>query len=91
MSQPFNTDSTVARVRGYLVDLQARIIGALEAVEGAGGARAVTDPWHKAPGEPLQGDGITRIIEGGRVFERAGCGFSHVRGPQLPPSATQHR
>ena len=91
MSQPFNTDSTVARVRGYLVDLQARIIGALEAVEGAGGACAVTDPWHKAPGEPLQGDGITRIMEGGRVFERAGCGFSHVRGPQLPPSATQHR
>jgi coproporphyrinogen III oxidase len=25
------------------------------------------------------------------MFERAGCGFSHVRGPQLPPSATQHR
>jgi hypothetical protein len=25
------------------------------------------------------------------VFERAGCGFSHVRGPKLPPSATQHR
>jgi len=25
------------------------------------------------------------------VFERAGCGFSHVRGPRLPPSATQHR
>ena len=50
MSQAFNTDSTVARVRGYLVDLQARIIGALEAVEGEGGARAVTDPWHKAPG-----------------------------------------
>ena len=91
MSQAFNTESTVARVRGYLLDLQARIIGALEAAEGARGARAVTDPWHKAPGELLQGDGITRIIEGGRVFERAGCGFSHVRGPQLPPSATQHR
>ena len=25
------------------------------------------------------------------VFERAGCGFSHVRGAKLPPSATQHR
>ena len=25
------------------------------------------------------------------MFERAGCGFSHVRGPRLPPSATQHR
>jgi coproporphyrinogen III oxidase len=39
----------------------------------------------------LQGNGITRILEGGPVFERAGCGFSHVTGPQLPPSATQHR
>ena len=25
------------------------------------------------------------------MFERAGCGFSHVRGAKLPPSATQHR
>ncbi|MBH1979210.1 MAG: coproporphyrinogen III oxidase, partial [Comamonadaceae bacterium] len=40
MSQAFNTESTVARVRGYLLDLQARIIGALEAAEGARGARA---------------------------------------------------
>ncbi len=90
----FNPLSTVAQVRGYLVGLQARIVAALEAFEGpvdAGGARAVVDAWHKAPGELLQGDGITQIIEGGRVFERAGCGFSHVRGPRLPPSATAHR
>jgi len=60
-------------------------------VEGEGGARFLSDTWSKGPGERLQGDGITRIMEGGRVFERAGCGFSHVRGPQLPPSATQHR
>jgi len=91
MTAAFNTEATVARVRAYLVGLQARIIGALEAVEGPGGARAVVDPWRKPPGELLQGDGITQIIEGGRVFERAGCGFSHVRGPRLPPSATQHR
>jgi coproporphyrinogen III oxidase len=25
------------------------------------------------------------------VFERAGCGFSHVTGPRLPPSATHDR
>ena len=91
MTANFNTADTVARVRGYLVGLQSRIIDALETLEGEGGARAVVDPWHKPPGEMLQGDGITKIIEGGRVFERAGCGFSHVRGPQLPPSATQHR
>ena len=90
----FNSQSTVAQVRGYLVGLQARIVAALEALEGpvdAGGARAVVDAWHKAPGELLQGDGITQIVENGRVFERAGCGFSHVRGPRLPPSATAHR
>ena len=45
----------------------------------------------KPPGEKLQGQGITQILENGGVFERAGCGFSHVTGPALPPSATQHR
>src|SRR5258706_1633344 len=81
----------VAQVREYLTGLQARITQALEQVEGEGGARFLSDTWSKGPGERLQGDGITRIMEGGRVFERAGCGFSHVRGPQLPASATQHR
>ncbi len=81
----------VAQVREYLTGLQARITQALEQVEGEGGARFLSDAWSKGPGERLQGDGITRIMEGGRVFERAGCGFSHVRGPQLPPSATHHR
>src|SRR5256885_10348451 len=81
----------VAQVREYLTGLQARITQALEQVEGEGGARFLSDTWSKGRGERLQGDGIPRIMEGGRVFERAGCGFSHVRGPQLPPSATQHR
>lgn len=84
----------VERVRGYLTDLQSRIAGALEGVEGPaaqGGARFLIDAWRKGPEEALQGDGITKILEGGRVFERAGVGFSHVRGGQLPPSATQHR
>jgi len=92
MSAPVPSQPAEA-VRGYLQGLQQRIIAALEGVEAAaGGAVAfVTDPWQKAPGELLQGDGITRIIEDGAVFERAGCGFSHVRGPRLPPSATEHR
>lgn len=77
-----------AAVRSYLMGLQDRITSAIAAIDGGS---FVSDPWEKAPGEPLQGSGITRILEGGAVFERAGCGFSHVRGPKLPPSATQHR
>ena len=83
--------ATPENVRDYLVDLQARITAALEGVEGEGGARFLADAWRKGPEERLQGDGVTKILENGRVFERAGCGFSHVKGPQLPPSATQHR
>ncbi|MBT9477796.1 oxygen-dependent coproporphyrinogen oxidase [Polaromonas sp.] len=75
-------------VRTFLLGLQTRITSAVSALDGQ---VFVSDHWQKEPGELLQGSGITQIMEGGRVFERAGCGFSHVRGPQLPPSATQHR
>ena len=75
-------------VRDYLVGLQQRITQALTALDGT---PFHVDPWEKGPGERLQGQGITQILENGPVFERAGCGFSHVRGPQLPPSASQHR
>jgi len=78
----------VDAVRAYLVGLQARITTAIAAIDGADFLR---DDWHKAPGDSLQGAGTTLILEDGAVFERAGCGFSHVRGPRLPPSATQHR
>lgn len=76
-------------VRAYLLDLQTRIVTAIEAADGQ--ARFLRDAWQKPEGQTLQGDGVTQILEGGAVFERAGIGFSHVRGPRLPPSATQHR
>ena len=75
-------------VRTYLTDLQRRITGACARVDGG---EFAADAWKKSVGEPLQGDGITMILEDGAVFERAGCGFSHVTGPRLPASATQHR
>ena len=74
--------------RTFLLELQARITSAIAAVDGQS---FVADAWQKEANEPLQGNGITQILEQGTVFERAGCGFSHVRGPRLPPSATQHR
>lgn len=77
-----------ALVRDYLQGLQTRITDAIAAMDGGS---FLVDPWEKPAGETLQGHGITQILENGPVFERAGCGFSHVRGPKLPPSATQHR
>lgn len=82
------SDSRVGSVRTYLTGLQDCITAAIAALDETS---FLADSWSKAPGEPLQGSGITRILEGGSVFERAGCGFSHVRGRALPPSATQHR
>ncbi len=88
MTSPSSPVVDLSAVRTFLLGLQTRITTAVANVDGQAFA---ADHWQKAPGELLQGNGITQILEGGKVFERAGCGFSHVRGPKLPPSATQHR
>jgi coproporphyrinogen III oxidase len=77
-----------ADVRAYLLELQSRIVAAMEAEDGG---RFLTDRWTREPGGPLEGEGVSRLIEGGALLERGGCSFSHVKGRTLPPSATQHR
>jgi coproporphyrinogen III oxidase len=77
-----------AAVRAYLRDLQDRIASTVEAIDSK---PFLKDRWKKEPGEPLQGNGLTMILEGGDVFERAGIGFSDVAGRALPASATQSR
>src|SRR3954466_12214678 len=81
-------EANLTAVRTWLTALQQRITHACGDIDG-NSFRA--DAWKKERGEKLQGEGVTMILEQGGVFERAGVGFSHVRGPQLPPSATQHR
>ena len=71
-------------MRDYLLALQDAIV---ERVEGLDGKSFARDEWTRAEG----GGGITRILEGGRLMERAGVGFSHVTGTKLPPSATTQR
>ena len=75
-------------VRTWLEGLQVRIVEGLEALDGG---RFRRDAWTKPAGELLGGRGITCILEGGAVFERAGVGFSHVTGSALPPSASAQR
>ncbi|MEO7152996.1 MAG: oxygen-dependent coproporphyrinogen oxidase [Burkholderiaceae bacterium] len=84
MSMP--TD--VAAVRSYLLGLQSSILDAMAAV---GGDTYITDAWQRPAGGALEGDGVSRLVEGGPLLERGGCNFSHVRGRAMPPSATQHR
>jgi coproporphyrinogen III oxidase len=71
----------VRPVRDYFTALQARIVSALESLDGNAFA---ADTWQRAEG----GGGTTSIIEDGKLFERGGVGFSHVSGKALPPSAT---
>jgi len=71
-------------VRDYFTALQARIVTALELLDGTPFA---SDSWERAEG----GGGTTRVIEEGKLFERGGVNFSHVFGDRLPPSASAAR
>jgi len=78
----------IQRLRDYFMGLQDHITSA---VGEADGQPFVEDAWTKEETSPLRGDGRSRMIEEGALMERAGVGFSHVRGDRLPPSATAAR
>jgi coproporphyrinogen III oxidase len=68
-------------VFSYLQNLQARIVEAIELVDGK---NFLQDSWQRPEG----GGGNSCMLEDGNVFERAGIGFSHVLGTKLPPAAS---
>ncbi|CAG0949074.1 coproporphyrinogen III oxidase [Methylophilaceae bacterium] len=65
----------------YLQGLQNRIVEAVQMVDGK---HFLHDSWQRPEG----GGGTSCMLEEGHVFERAGIGFSHVKGNKLPPAAT---
>jgi coproporphyrinogen III oxidase len=74
------------RARSYFEQLQERICSALESIEPE--KRFSQDRWEKADGrhpEKSEGGGLTRVLEGGRVFEKACVLMSTVFG-DLPES-----
>jgi len=71
-------------VRAFLAELQQTIVSRLEALDGGS---FTNDAWERAEG----GGGVTRVLEDGALFERAGVGFSHVHGAALPASASAAR
>ena len=72
------------RAHRYFTELQSSIVARLEAIDGATFRR---DDWQRAEG----GSGTSCILEEGKVLERAGVNFSHVKGERLPPSASASR
>ncbi len=74
----------VSAVKHYLIQLQADIVFALEKLDGHA---FLTDQWDRPEG----GGGISRVLEQGNLFERGGVNFSHVKGANLPASASANR
>src|SRR5689334_9224804 len=54
-------------VRDYLLGLQDRIVTAMELEDGAS---FISDRWERPPGGPLEGEGLSRLLEGGTLLER---------------------
>lgn len=74
----------VAQIKTYFLGLQKNICRRL--AEEDGEAEFIEDEWQRE-----LGSGITRVIKNGAVFEKGGVNFSHVKGVNMPASATAHR
>jgi coproporphyrinogen III oxidase len=72
-------------IEQYFLSLQERICSELSAIDQK--KAFIVDKWQRPEG----GYGITRVLERGGVFEKAGVNFSLVHGQALPQSATHQR
>lgn len=73
------SESLRREAEAWIRDLQDRICAALEESDGKGRFRE--DRWKREGG----GGGITRVMEGGALFEKAGVNTSEVYG-EVPPA-----
>jgi len=79
------TPDNILSVKSFLLDLQNHICQMLEAEDGS--KTFHEDKWEHKEG----GGGLTRVLAGGKVIEKAGVNFSHVQGLKLPDAATAKR
>ena len=76
----------IDQVKTYLLNLQADICTQLEAADTE--ATFIQDKWEKPDNK---GNGLTRVLTNGKVFEQAGVNYSIVHGNNMPASATALR
>ena len=69
-----NTANKIAKIYS---ELQERMCSLLERADGRG--IFTRNPWTKKIGS-----GLTRVMSGGNIIEKAGLNFSHVSGPFTP-------
>ena len=67
----------------FFADLQSEICRTLGELDG--GAAFSTDRWERPGG----GGGVSRVLEGGALFEKAGVNWSNVSG-ELPAEMAEH-
>lgn len=76
----------INEVTSYLLGLQSRICSSLEEYES--NTAFQDDLWEKST---LSGGGLTKVLEGGDCFEKAGVNYSNIQGDCLPKAATDKR
>jgi coproporphyrinogen III oxidase len=74
-----------ASIESYLSSLHRHLVQVFQSQEAR--IRFHEDRWEKNG----SGGGITSVIQGGDLFEKAGIAFSSVQGTHLPASATATR
>ncbi|KHD28465.1 oxygen-dependent coproporphyrinogen oxidase [Xenorhabdus nematophila] len=75
----------ISQVKNFFLSLQDQICQQLEQIDGH--STFIEDYWQREEG----GNGRSRVLTTGHVFEQAGVNFSHVTGASMPVSATDHR
>lgn len=78
-------DHAIDSIRQFLLQYQNDLCKEVEALDGK--ATFFHDAWDRPEG----GGGVSCVLTGGHVFEKAGINFSHVYGSELPQSATKAR
>ncbi len=81
--------SPIQTIKDFLLTYQKNFCKTMSALDGQ--KNFYMDHWQRDASSPLEGHGISAVIQEGNVFEKGGINFSLVSGQSLPASATAHR
>ena len=80
LSDASSTSFDISQFSSLLSQHQERLCAELESLDGH--SVFSTDPWHSSTGH-----GLTRVLQGGHLFEKAGVNTTHITGHLTPTRA----